>query len=178
VTAALLASLAVFLERPPAWVEAFGYTLVALVGLEMVVGKKRLHFGRRGFRRTHVAIAWTLAALLGVHAFIGIGHAAIGYVLRATSVAGPAVRQVASVAPSAAAHLHLYVPASVDNLPIWLDLNGALIFVLFGFQALSGTGKFHLKRQQFLGLHSSVAWLITIAAGVHGVLATVHLIVG
>lgn len=77
-----------------------------------------------------------------------------------------------------AAHAHAYVPASLGNLPFWLDINGALILVLFTFQALSGYRKFHMTREQMLGLHSTTAWLIAIAAGVHAVLATIHLIAG
>ena len=76
------------------------------------------------------------------------------------------------------AHLHVYVPATVNNLPLWLDINGVLIVALFTVQALSGYRKFKLTRPQFLGLHSTIAWLIAIAAGVHAVLATVHLIIG
>jgi len=76
------------------------------------------------------------------------------------------------------AHIHVYVAASPGNLPLWLDINGVLIVVLFTFQALSGYHKFNLTRPQFLSLHNTVAWLIAIAAGVHAVLATVHLIVG
>lgn len=76
------------------------------------------------------------------------------------------------------AHAHVYVAASPGNLPMWLDINGALILVLFTFQALSGYRKFHLTRPQFLSLHNTIAWLLAISAGVHAILATVHLIVG
>jgi len=74
------------------------------------------------------------------------------------------------------AQIHLHVAASAGNLPLWLDINGVFIVVLFTFQALSGYHKFDLTRPQFLSLHNTVAWLIAIAAGVHAVLATVHLI--
>lgn len=80
--------------------------------------------------------------------------------------------------PDIAAHVHVYVAASVDNWPLWLDINGGLIIALFGVQAASGYHKFKLTRPQFLGLHSTVAWLIAIAAGVHAVLATLHLMLG
>ncbi len=77
-----------------------------------------------------------------------------------------------------AAHIHVYVPASLNNIPYWLDINGVLILSLFTVQALSGYRVFHLSRQQFLGLHSLVAWLIGIAAATHAILATIHLVFG
>lgn len=80
--------------------------------------------------------------------------------------------------PSAVAHVHIYVAASVGNWPLWLDINGALIVVLFGVQAVSGYRKLHMTRTQFLGLHSAIAWLIAIAAGTHALLATIHLLLG
>ncbi len=71
-----------FFEQPPAWLEIGGYALVALVALELAVGRKRLSLGGRGFRRTHFAVAWSLAALMGIHAFIGIAHSVVGYLVR------------------------------------------------------------------------------------------------
>lgn len=79
---------------------------------------------------------------------------------------------------NAAAHAHIFVAASVNNWPLWLDINGGLILLLFTVQALSGYRKIKLTRAQFLGLHSTVAWLIVIAAGSHAVLATLHLFLG
>ncbi len=71
-----------FFERPPAWLEIGGYTLVALVALELVIGKRRLGVGGWGFRRTHFAIAWSIAAIMGLHALIGIAHSFVGYLAR------------------------------------------------------------------------------------------------
>ena len=78
----MIAGLTAFFEQPPAWVEIAGYSLVALVGLELVVGKKRLALGGRGFRRTHVAIGWSIAVVLSVHSIIGVGHGLIVYLAR------------------------------------------------------------------------------------------------
>lgn len=78
----MIAALAAFFEHPPAWIEIGGYTLVALVALELVIGKKRLGFAGRGFRRTHILVGWSIAAIMGLHAVIGIGHGLVGYLVR------------------------------------------------------------------------------------------------
>lgn len=78
----MTAALVRFFFTPPVWVEIFGYTLIALVALEIVVGKRRLGLPGRGFFRTHVTLAWTFAGLLGIHALIGVGHGLVGFVLR------------------------------------------------------------------------------------------------
>lgn len=83
-----------------------------------------------------------------------------------------------AITASASPHLHVYVSASFDNLPIWLNLNGFLIAGLFTVQAVSGYRRFKLTRSQSLSLHSTVAWMIVIAAGIHAILATIHLVVG
>lgn len=76
------ASVVSFFEQPPAFVEIFGYALVALVALEMVVGKTRLDLRGKSFMRMHVTIAWSIGALLGVHGLIGLAHALAGTLAR------------------------------------------------------------------------------------------------
>lgn len=72
----------VALSHPPAWVDVLGYALVALVGVQLLVGYRRFprHWAR--FRPLHIGLAWSIAALMGAHGLIGVGHALAGYFLR------------------------------------------------------------------------------------------------
>jgi hypothetical protein len=151
------------LETPPVWILVIGYVLAALVIAEILVGFRRLPVPRPLFRRIHFAIAWIVAGIMALHAGIGIAHGLLWFGTNVTI---------------AADHVHRFVAASPDNLPIWLDLNGLAIVVFFVLQALSGLRVLKLTRPQFLGLHSAVAWLIVGFASLHVVLATLHLATG
>jgi hypothetical protein len=158
-----MATLLGIIARPPIAILAIGYVLAGLVATELLVGYRRVRVKGLPFRRVHVGIAAALAGIMTVHALIGITHAVLAFSGTLGAVAG---------------HVHLYLPASPDNLPMWLGVNGAAIVALFVVQALSGLGKFKLTRPQFLGLHSSVAWMLVGFATLHVVLATVHLLTG
>ena len=159
----IAATLLALVTRPPAAILAIGYVLACLVAAELLVGYRRVRLKGVPFRRAHVGIAAALAGIMTVHALVGISHAVLAFSGRLADVAG---------------HVHVYLPASVNNLPLWLDLNGAAIVTLFAFQALSGLQVIKLTRPQFLGLHASVAWMLAGFVAIHVVLATVHLVTG
>lgn len=69
------------LEQPPPWVEVFGYALVALVAVQMLVGYRRVKPRWAPFRRLHLGIAWSIAGLMGVHGLIGVGHVMAAFFL-------------------------------------------------------------------------------------------------
>ncbi len=161
--AAVGSALAGLVERPPAWLLAGGYLLAALLIVEALVGFRRLKFKGVPFRRSHLAIAAALAGLMALHGAVGLAHAVLAFSGQLSSAGG---------------HVHVILPASAGNLPLWLDINGGAIVVLFAVQALSGLGKLKLTRPQFLGLHRSVAWLLAGFAAVHVGLASLHLLVG
>jgi hypothetical protein len=156
-------ALAGLVEKPPAWLLAGGYILATLLIAELLVGFRRLKFKGIPFRRSHLAIAAALAILMALHGTVGVAHAALAFGGQLSSAGG---------------HVHVILPASTGNLPLWLDINGGVIVVLFVVQALSGLRKFKLTRPQFVGLHRSVAWLLAGFASLHVGLASLHLLLG
>jgi hypothetical protein len=157
------AALPPFLEnlfhKPPVWVQAWGYVLVLLVVLQLLIGYRIVKPPWWPFRRVHPAIAWGLVALLVPHAAFGIAHVVLTPLL--------------SVASG-----HVHVGASPENMPVWLDVEGAVILVLLGAQIMAGNGAFKLKRSQFVSLHSTLAWSITAFVSLHAVLGIAHVLSG
>jgi cytochrome b561 len=161
---ALVASVTAFFEAPPAAVVLFGYCLAAFLVLQLGVGYRRLRVLGVSFRRLHFDAGWAMLAVMMVHATMGVGHALTG-------LGG-------AQASSSGGHVHIYLPASPDNMTFWLVASGAVMAVLFAIQVLSGLDRFDLRREQFLALHSLAAWSLAALASIHAALATIHLILG
>lgn len=159
--AALLApsGLQGLLERPPTWIQSWGYLLLFVVALELMVGYRVIKFQGIQFRKVHPALAWGLAALVAPHAVFGIAHVLM-------------LHMVTTIG------LHVHVAASPENMPIWLDAEGLVILVLIAAQIMAGNGVFKLKRPQFRSLHAMLAWMIAAFALLHAALGLAHVLSG